>query len=290
MFLVFAITGWIYYDQPTQTRVTEPKSGQIVICLGQDLTATQKSEMLNLLGGRADTSNARIITVTNAEERKYLSGKIDERLIGTKAISSALIMRNDAGQGIQVNTYNINWVSPLMYANAAATAGVEDVQIEVAAPVEVSGTAALTGIIKAFESVSNRNLSEKAKETANQEVAETSKLSERIGPDKAGRFVYEVKKQVLEKKINDPAEIRNIIIKVSAEFNIQLSEGEIDRLVNLMQNINGLNISLTSLNTQLNRLQGGIQDINSKAEQSRGWLQKISDFIRRLWQSIMGMS
>jgi uncharacterized protein YpuA (DUF1002 family) len=288
LILGIAMTGWIYFNQPSHTKVTGIKSGQVVICLGDDLTESQKSEILNLLENKADTSNARIITVTNAEERKFLLGKIDEKMIGTKAISSALVVGEETGRGIQVQTYNINGVSPLMYANAATTAGIKDVQIEVAAPFEVSGTAALTGIIKAFESASGNNLSEKAKETANQEVAESSKLSERIGTEKAGKFINEVKRQVVEKKTTDPVEIRKIIIQVSAELSIQLSEQEINRIVNLMQNINSLNISLTSLNEQLSRLQSGIQDVGSKAEQSKGFLQRIGELIRLLWQSIMG--
>jgi len=287
MALTILTTGWIYREQLIST-AGGIQSGQAVISLGQDLTPTQKNEIMSLFGTKGDLSNVRIVTVTNAEERKYLEGKIDEKIIGTKAISCALVIGTSQGQGIEVQTHNINGVSPFMYANAANTAGIKDVRINVAAPFEVSGTAALTGIIKAFELASGNNLSEKAKETANQEVAESSKLGQKIGEEQAGRFIYEVKKRIVEKKVTDPTEIRNIIIQVSAELNISLTEDEITRIVNLMVNINNLNINITNLNQQLDRLQTGIQEVRTGTEQTRGFMQRIIDFIRALLQSLTG--
>jgi len=287
MALAVLTTGWIYREQLINTGASI-KSGQAVVSLGQDLTPAQKNDIMSLFETKGNLSNVRIVTVTNAEERKYLQGKIDENLIGTRAISCALLTGTAQGQGIEVQTHNINGVSPFMYANAANTAGIKDVQINVAAPFEVSGTAALTGIIKAFELASGNDLNEKAKETANQEVAESSKLGQKIGQDQAGRFIYEVKKRVVEKKVTDPAEIRNIILQVSAELNVNLSEDDITQIVNLMVNINNLNINITTLNQQLERLQTGIQEVRTGTEQTRGFMQRIADFIKSLLQSIMG--
>lgn len=287
MALTILTTGWIYREQFIST-AGGINSGQAVISLGQDLTPAQKNDIMNLFGTKGDLSNVRIVTVANAEERKYLQGKIDEKLIGTRAISCALVIGTAPGQGIEVQTHNIKGVSPFMYANAVNTAGIKDVRIDVAAPFEVSGTAALTGIIKAFELASGNNLNEKAKETANQEVAESSKLGQKIGQDQAGRFIYEVKKRVVEKKITDPAEIRNIVIQVSAELNVTLSEEDITQIVNLMVNINNLNINITNLDQQLDRLQTGIQEVRTGTEQTKGFIQRIIDFIMSLLQGLMG--
>lgn len=286
--LVILNVVWIYREQYISTGAGI-KNGQAVMSLGQDLTSEQKNDIVSFFGTKGDLSDVRIVTVTNGEERKYLQGKVDEDLIGTRAISCALIIGGVQDQGIQVQTHNINGVSPFMYANAANTAGIKDVQINVAAPFEVSGTAALTGIIKAFELASGNNISETAKETANQEVAESSKLGRKIGQDEAGRFIYEVKKRVVEKKVTDPDEIRNIIVQVSTELNVSLSEDDISRIVNLMQNINKLNINITGLNQQLDRLQTGIQEVRTGTEQTRGFLQRVVDFIRKLLQGFMGV-
>ena len=147
-----------------------------------------------------------------------------------------------------------------MYANALNTAGVNDARVLVTAPFEVSGTAALTGIIKAFESAAGTQLSEAAKETAHQEVAETSKLGQKIGQDKAGKIIYEVKRQVIEKNISDPEEIRRIIIQVSADLNVKIAEEDIKRIIDLMQNLKRLNLKLSKLNQQLDKLQKGFEE------------------------------
>lgn len=285
--LAFLTTAWIYREQTVSTAGV--KGGQVVISLGQDLTEAQKNQVISYFETKGNLANVRYITVSNQEERQYLQGKINDSLIGTRAISCAMVTGTSKGQGIGVQTHNINGVSPFMYANAANTAGIGDVQIEVAAPVEVSGTAGLTGIIKAFETASGNKLNETAKETANQEVAESSKLGEKIGQDKAGKLIYEVKKQVVEKKVTNPEEIRRIIIQVSADLNVKLSDEDVNRIVALMQNINKLNINISKLNQQLDKLQQGIQDVRTQTTQAKGFLQKIADFIRSLIQGLMGV-
>ena len=58
---------------------------------------------------------------------------------------------------------NINWVTDAMYTNALITAGVKDAEIQITAPFKVSGTAALTGLMKAYETASNKQIPEEVK-------------------------------------------------------------------------------------------------------------------------------
>lgn len=287
MVLAVLMTAWIYREQVASTGA-EVKSGEAVISLGQDLTEAQKSQVVSYFETKINLDKVRYVSVSNQEERRYLEGKIDGKLIGTRAISCALVTGSAKGQGIDVQTHNINGVSPFMYANAANTAGIQDVQIYVEAPFEVSGTAALTGIIKAFELASGKALSETAKETANQELAESSKLGEKIGQDKAGKIIYEVKKQVVEKKVADPAEIRLIIMQVSADLNVTLAEEDVTRIIALMQNLNQVNINITQLNEQLDKLQKGIQDVRTQTDQAQGFFQRLARFFRNLFQGLTG--
>ncbi len=50
-----------------------------------------------------------------------------------------------------------------MYANALVTAGVENAEVDITAPFNVSGTAALTGVMKAFEKATGKQISTEAK-------------------------------------------------------------------------------------------------------------------------------
>ena len=137
-----------------------------VVSLGADLTEEQKEQMLELF--QADEDDGKRIEVTNQEERSYLEGLVSEQKIGTRAISSAYVEILEEGKGILVETHNINWVTKEMYANAMVTAGLENARVIAAAPFEVSGTAALTGIMKAFEEATGEELSEDAKKAANE--------------------------------------------------------------------------------------------------------------------------
>lgn len=104
-----------------------------------------------LLAEMKAPKDATIITVSNEEEHQYLGNYISKALIGTRAISSSAVTVAKQGSGLEVETKNINWVTDEMYINALITAGVKDAKIYITAPANVSGTAALTGIIKAYE-------------------------------------------------------------------------------------------------------------------------------------------
>ena len=67
-----------------------------------------------------------------------------------------------------------------MYAAVLVTAGVSDVLITAAAPFPVSGTAALTGVTKAFEEITGEELSEENKEAAHEEFIILLELAKRI--------------------------------------------------------------------------------------------------------------
>ena len=95
------------------------------LALGADLNETEKSTVLSLLEiNEADLSSYQVITVTNADEHKYLDSYLDSSVIGTRALSSVLIEKKDKGNGIKVTTSNITYCTTGMYQNALATAGV----------------------------------------------------------------------------------------------------------------------------------------------------------------------
>ncbi|MGV3240897.1 DUF1002 domain-containing protein, partial [Streptococcus hyovaginalis] len=161
----------------------------MIVTLGENLTPEQKQLLLTEMKAPED---AEIITVSNKEEHQYLGKYISKSLIGTRAISSSAITIGDKGTGIQVTTKNINWVTDEMYINALITAGVKDAKIYITAPIEVSGTAALTGIIKAYEVSTDTVIPEDVKQAANEEMVETANLGEDIGQEEATALMAKV--------------------------------------------------------------------------------------------------
>ncbi|NLU11261.1 MAG: DUF1002 domain-containing protein [Tepidanaerobacter acetatoxydans] len=248
-----------------------------VVIFGADITQSQRQEMLKIFN--VNENDVMILTVTNDEEREYLEGLVPEQQIGTRAISSAYVKLAPKNSGIKVETYNITWVTKEMYANAMVTAGIEDAEVIAAAPFKVSGTAALTGIMKAFEKASGKKLSQEAKKTASEELVLTGDLGEEIGKDKAAKLVQDVKKQVVKQKIKNPEDIRNVIKKIAAELDIELTEEQINQIMDLMKRISKLDLDINKISKQLDKISSTLGDVKKTVEENKGLIQKILDAI-----------
>jgi len=262
-------------------------AGEKVVSLGSNLNKAQRAQMLEYFD--VEEEDVKIITVTNKEEREYLAGIAPESKIGTRAISSAFVELMDEGEGITVETYNIDWVTEEMYASALTTAGVKDARVIAAAPFKVSGTAALTGITKAFEEISGKKLSEDAKEIANEELVKTGELGDEIGKDKAASLVKEIKEKVIKDGIKDPDRIYQIIVQIAGDLNINLSEKQIQELVSLMEKISKLDISVADIQTQLKNIQGQLEKIAESQEEARGILAQIRNFFVKIVEWIQSI-
>lgn len=258
--------------------------GETVVTLGKDLTPDQRTAILNEMG--VNGSNVQIIEVTNEEEYKYLGQYMSRATIGSKAISSTKIVLTEPGQGIAVKTNNITHITESMYANAAITAGIKDADIYITAPFKVSGTAGLTGIIKAFETATGQEIDENKKQVANEEIVRTSELAEEIGdPNKAVQFINRVKEEVSKEKPETVEEYRDIIINVSNEFNINLNEETVNQLIQFSQHFSELNIDWDQLSKQFESLRGDIKEILNH-ERTQSIIDSILEWLGDLFRAI----
>ena len=187
------------------------------VTIGYDLTNQQKEDMLKYFD--VDRNSASVVEVTASEEKKYLGGTVSRAQLGNKAISCSYIEPTTTG-GLVVNTNNVTWVNASMIKNALITAEIENANVKVSAPFAVSGTAAMTGILKGFEnSKDGKKLDESTKKTANEEVAVTGKLGEKIGQDKAAGLINEVKSEVIKDKPKNEEGITKIVNNVTNNYN-----------------------------------------------------------------------
>lgn len=258
--------------------------GENVVTLGKDLSDSQKEDMLDLFNVKKDQVN--IIEVNNEEERKYLEGIASEAQIGKKTISSAYVELLEEGKGIDVAIHNITWVTEEMYASALVTAGLKDARILVAAPFEVSGTGALTGIIKAFEEATGKKISDKQKRVANEEVVQTGELGEDIGKEKASELIKIIKEEVLSKDIKDTEDIKKIIIEIAGKLDINLNTDQIENLSKLMDKINGLDLNTEDIKNQIKDIGKKLDDTLKNNEEVKSLLQKILDAIMSFFKSL----
>lgn len=220
------------------------------------------------------------LSVTNSEERQYLDGLVDSSVIGTNSISCVYIEVLEPGSGLQISTSNISWCTQDMYVNALVTAGIDDAKVIVAAPFAVSGTAALTGIYKAYEDISGEKISEEAKLASTQELVVTAELADEIGSYDAVTIVNELK-LLLDETVNmTDDELRTEIKAIAKEYNVSLTDGEIDRLIKLCRSLEGLSDS------QLKEKVEAVQNTLKKVVEAKGTISKIGESIKGFFESI----
>lgn len=261
--------------------------GDTVVTLGKDLTLQQQD---SILAEMKVPSNVKKIYVTNQEEHQYLGKYMSAATIGTHALSSAKITIAAPGSGISVKTNNITTITDAMYANAAITAGVKDADIYVTAPIRVSGTAGLTGIIKAFEQATGKQISENQKQVANQEIVTTQDVAKDIGGNsqtagnQAAQFMNNLKQEIANQNPKTPEEYRDIIVNVAGDLNINLNQTTINQLVQYGQAFSTLNIDYDQLSDQISKLRGSLSDVLSVNPQ--GFFDTIFEWLGSLFSAI----
>ncbi|HLS53990.1 MAG TPA: DUF1002 domain-containing protein [Tissierellaceae bacterium] len=258
----------------------------VVVTLAKDLNDKQRADILELFNVKEDEVN--IIEVNNQEERRYLEGIAPEEQIGNITMSSAYVELLEAGSGIDVQTFNISWVTEDMYKGALVTAGVKDAKVMAAAPFSVSGTGALTGIIKAFEQATGEVIDEEQKRVANEEIVQTGELGEEIGKDKASELINKVKEEVVDKGVKSPEDIKKIIIEIAASLDINLNDEQLAKLTQLMEKISKLNINTDDIKEQLKGIGEKLDDVLKDNQEVKSILQKILDAIKNFFKSIFG--
>jgi uncharacterized protein YpuA (DUF1002 family) len=217
------------------------------------------------------------LTMTNAEERRYLEGFVDERVIGTRSISCVYVELLPEGSGMSVTTSNITWCTGEMYMSALATAGITDARIIVAAPFEVSGTAALTGIYKAYEDMTGMKLDDMAKLVSTQELTVTGDLAQQIGSMDSTSIVSELKLMLNETRNMSDEEIRSIIIDIAGRYNVSLTDTQINQLISLCRSLEGLNPD--QLKQRVEEVQGTLQKMSEAKTKVQDFAQNVKQFM-----------
>ena len=243
--------------------------------IGADLTDDQIAAVYNAFGiKRGDAIELR---VTNGEERQWLQGYVDESLIGTRSISCVYVELLPEGSGMDVTTSNITWCTGEMYISALATAGITDARIIVAAPFEVSGTAALTGVYKAYEDMTGKKLDDLAKLVSTQELTITGELANEIGGMDSTSIVNDLKLMLGETQKMTDDEIRAEIIDIAGRYNVSLTNTQIQQLIDLCRSLEGLDAD--SLKARVEEVQGTLQKVSDAKTKVVGFVETVKKVV-----------
>ena len=243
--------------------------------IGADLTDDQIAAVYNDFGiKRGDAIELR---VTNGEERQWLQGYVDESLIGTRSISCVYVELLPEGSGMDVTTSNITWCTGEMYISALATAGITDARIIVAAPFEVSGTAALTGVYKAYEDMTGKKLDDLAKLVSTQELTITGELANEIGSMDSTSIVNDLKLMLDETQKMSDDEIRAEIVEIAGRYNVSLTNTQIQQLIDLCRSLEGLDAD--SLKARVEEVQGTLQKVSDAKTKVVGFVETVKKVV-----------
>ena len=259
--------------------------------IGADLSDEQVESVYGMFG--IQRGEAIELKMTNAEERTYLEGYVDDSLIGTRSISCVYVELLPAGSGMSVTTSNINWCTGEMYISALATAGITDASIVVAAPFEVSGTAALSGVYKAYEDMTGKKLDDLAKLVSTQELTITGELAAEIGSMDSTAIVNELKMMLDVTQTMSDDEIRAEIREIASRYNVNLTNTQVEQLLTLCRSLEGLDAeslkarvqdvqnTLQKVSDAKTKVVGFVQGVKKVVESVSGFFDKIRDIIAK---------
>lgn len=284
-------TGLFRMDAHAQSILQE--DGRIVVALGADLTEQQKDTVLGLMGiTREQLADCEVITITNAQEHQYLDAYLGSSVIGSKSLSSVLLKKGAAGSGVYVTTKNINYCTTGMYRNALLTAGVQDTEVIVAAPAPISGTAALIGAVKAYEKMEGTTISDTSLSNALNELITTGELAEaakNVSSGEIEQLIAWLKEKVAKGELDSDEDIRKAVEEGEVKFGVSLTDEEVQRILNLMNQLESVGLNSEYLLSQAEKLYNKYgTDLVAHADEaiSEAVSNAVSDAADGVWQNI----
>ncbi len=260
------------------------------IAFGQDLKASERAKVLDGFGiSESDLAGYQTIEITNEEEHDYLGGYIDPKVIGSRALSSVMVIKTEEGSGIQVETENITYCTSGMYCNALVTAGLENAQVTVVGPFAISGTSALVGAMKAYSVMTGEDISESTMDAATDELVTTAELADSIGdPEKVEQLVAAVKQQVFEEQLSSQADIRDAVESSANALGIGLTEDNVNDITNMMEKVSQVDVDVDAIKEQAADIYNKLKDagIDFSKVDTGGLADKVGSFFANIFNAI----
>lgn len=267
--------------------VTDADPKNVYVSFGADLSTDEKSTVMNLMGiAEDDLEDYTVGEITNADEKKYLGDYVDASVIGSRALSSVIVVLGEDGDGIDVETKNISYCTSGMYTNALITAGIENADVIVAGPFEITGTAALVGAMKAYSELTGEDISEDSMDAAVNELVITSEMAEDVNSEDIEELMAYVKAEVVEKGLDNEEEISKIIDEGAEQLGITVTDEEKQAIISLMKKISELDLDVDSMKEQAKDLFNKLEDMGIDKEQAKNFFQKIMDAIQSFFNDI----
>jgi uncharacterized protein YpuA (DUF1002 family) len=224
--------------------------------------------------------------VITASEVNQISKNITGRTYNSQQIFSCALVDLSYSQGIKivVDKSKVTTVTSKMYANALKSTGIENGYVVVTAPVTATGESALAGVLRSYEIAVGTDIPDVAKQAATQELYTETQIANQTGqsPDKIAELFDKAKQEVQKQNLQDPTQIKAIVINIAGTLNINLSDQQAQQIANALANSQKAQSSLTDFKNQL-------QSATQQASQSQGILGQIWNYIQSFTDYLRGI-
>lgn len=246
-----------------------------------------KSSMMDYFQSQTDkkVDNATTKVIT-ASEVNQIAKNITGKTYSSKQIFSCAMVDLSYNQGIKivVDKSKISIVTPKMYANALKSSGIENGYVVVTAPVQSSGEAALTGVLKSYEVAVGTSIPDNAKKAATEELYTEQNIANQTGqnPDKVADLFEQVKNQAKKQNLQDPNQIKTIVINIANNMNINITNAQAQQIANAIANSQKVQGELSAFKQQL-------QNVTNQVNQPQGILNQIMGYFQAAFDYIKGL-
>jgi uncharacterized protein YpuA (DUF1002 family) len=224
--------------------------------------------------------------VVTASEVNAISMNITGRTYPSSQIFSCAMVDLSYSQGINVvvDTSKITVVTPKMYANALKSTGINNGYVVVSSPISASGEAALAGVLESYEVAVGTPIPDQAKKAATEELYTETQIVNQTGqsPDKIADLFSKAMDQVQNQNLQDPAQIKVIVINIANSMNINLSDQQAQQIANSLANSQQAQSSLTDFKNKL-------QSVTTQATQSGGIIEQIMNYLQSIFNYLSSL-
>lgn len=307
--VVLALAIVVGLTMPTTAFAKRSFSGEYrqgeILSFGSSLTKNEEANLREYFGVSDDMKAIYVDNETAIKQLGLAPNALDNYTGGW--YSSAYVKLTSEG-GVQVNSKNVSLVTNEMFTNALITSGILNCEVIVSAPFMVTGESALAGILAGAEEIMGESLSEENKVVAQEEIDTTLEIADEILKDEeneitdkgdsstiASGIINDIKEQVIKDSPNS-TQIGQIIINVTNNYGVELSEETQARVQSLMEDVNDLDIEYNDIKDTMQNIGNSISESLKEAGiklQESGLLEKIgnwmSDFFSHLFDWIKGL-
>ncbi len=211
------------------------------------------------------TVDSKIIT---ADEVNKIASTITGKVYNSNQIfSSALVDLNDNDNlEVSVDKSKITTITGDMYLSALKSVGITKGHVYVTSPITATGESALAGIMNSYEVATDVEIPDTVKEAANNEIYTQAEIVENsdVSADELSKLVDDVKETVQEENVTDHATIVNIINNYTINYNINLTNEDVENLADSIEQIQNIQGDIDSYQSEVSDVLGNVNTDSAK--------------------------